>query len=259
MYEINLAKRLSHACVHLVTDRASLLTIECRVHQFAKNTSILGHFVGILLTMLHLIQSKDIRQSLSTHFLSISFHVVRPHDRRCVSFSHLEHFSVALAEIRDSNIFLHSSINDDFVRLASTSIASQENVVEKCSWFVKINILHRFLPHGSHILSLSSHFSVMCVHRHELSLFSMNKQAFTFRHFFPIQVLLKLRRTVFPIIIQHVDVRKKNRPRGTTGSSIFDHDLGHLCGGRGIHTSEHSDVGISSNLLSVLHFHLCVT
>ena len=34
------------------------------------------------------------------------------------------------------------------------------------------------------------------------------------------------------------------RSRGTTGSSILDHDLGHLCFGRRIQISEHSDFGI---------------
>ena len=36
--------------------------------------------------------------------------------------------------------------------------------------------------------------------------------------------------------------------RGTTGSSILDHDLGHLCRGRRIQMSGHSDFGIFNNL-----------
>ena len=36
--------------------------------------------------------------------------------------------------------------------------------------------------------------------------------------------------------------------RGTTGSSILDHGLGHLCRGRRIHMSGHSDFGIFNNL-----------
>ena len=38
------------------------------------------------------------------------------------------------------------------------------------------------------------------------------------------------------------------RSRGTTGSSILDHDLGHLCLGRRIQMSGHSDLGIFNNL-----------
>ena len=34
------------------------------------------------------------------------------------------------------------------------------------------------------------------------------------------------------------------RSRGTTGSSILDHDFGHLCRGRRIQMSGHSDLGI---------------
>ena len=37
------------------------------------------------------------------------------------------------------------------------------------------------------------------------------------------------------------------RPRGKTGSSILDHDLGHLCRGRRIQMSGHSDFGILNN------------
>ena len=40
----------------------------------------------------------------------------------------------------------------------------------------------------------------------------------------------------------------KFRSRRTTGSSVFDHDFGHLCRGRRIDISGHSDFGILSNL-----------
>ena len=40
----------------------------------------------------------------------------------------------------------------------------------------------------------------------------------------------------------------KSRSRGTTGSSILNHDFGHLCRGRRIPKSWHSDFGILSNL-----------
>ena len=38
------------------------------------------------------------------------------------------------------------------------------------------------------------------------------------------------------------------RSRGTTGSSILDHDFGHLCRGRRIQMTGHSDFGIFHNL-----------
>ena len=48
----------------------------------------------------------------------------------------------------------------------------------------------------------------------------------------------------------------KFRSRGTTGSSLCDVDVGHLCRGRRIHMSGHSDFGSLSNLGSILHFYL---
>ena len=46
------------------------------------------------------------------------------------------------------------------------------------------------------------------------------------------------------------------RSRGTTGSSILDHDLGHLCRGRLIQMSGHSDLGIFNNLWASSFFYL---
>ena len=39
----------------------------------------------------------------------------------------------------------------------------------------------------------------------------------------------------------------KFRSRRTTGSSMYSHDFGHLCFGRRIHTSGHSDLGLLSS------------
>ena len=44
------------------------------------------------------------------------------------------------------------------------------------------------------------------------------------------------------------------RSRGTTGSSILDHDFGHLCSGRRIQMSGHSDLGIFSNFVASFIF-----
>ena len=51
------------------------------------------------------------------------------------------------------------------------------------------------------------------------------------------------------------------RSRGTNGSSILDHDLGHLCRGRRIQMSGHSDLGIFNNLWasSIFHFYLGIS
>ena len=49
------------------------------------------------------------------------------------------------------------------------------------------------------------------------------------------------------------------RSRGTTGSSILDHDLGHSCRGRRIQMSGHSDFGIFKQFVSIFHFHLGIS
>ena len=51
-----------------------------------------------------------------------------------------------------------------------------------------------------------------------------------------------------PIIVLLKDDRTDFAQRRTTGSSILDHDLGHLCRGRRIQISGHSDFGIFNNL-----------
>ena len=52
----------------------------------------------------------------------------------------------------------------------------------------------------------------------------------------------------FPIKVLPKDDRTDSFQEGTTGSSILDHDLGHLCRGRRIQMSGHSDLGIFNHL-----------
>ena len=57
---------------------------------------------------------------------------------------------------------------------------------------------------------------------------------------------------IFSNFLSHYSPAKgwpyKFRWRGTTGSSILDHDFGHSCRGRRIQLSGHSDLGIFNNL-----------
>ena len=57
---------------------------------------------------------------------------------------------------------------------------------------------------------------------------------------------------IFSNCLSHNSIAKgwpyRFRSRGTTGSSILDHDFGRLCRGRRIQTSGHSDLGIFNNL-----------
>ena len=99
-------------------------------------TSISGQFVSIFLTILQHIQvplswnadhpSKDLRLCLTAVFLFVSSKYLSMHFRACPSisydhatvfawgFTHPGKFSVAPAEIRDSSIFLYSSIMISF-------------------------------------------------------------------------------------------------------------------------------------------------
>ena len=65
---------------------------------------------------------------------------------------------------------------------------------------------------------------------------------------------IKLLRIVFPISNPANGWPYKFRSRGTTGSSKFPHDFGHLCRGRRIQISGHSDFGILSNLGASYNF-----
>ena len=62
--------------------------------------------------------------------------------------------------------------------------------------------------------------------------------------FFPSHVSIGFSQIAFPIIVLPKDDHTDSSQRGTTGSSILDHDLGHLCRGRRIQMSGHSDLGI---------------
>ena len=85
----------------------------------------------------------------------------------------------------------------------------------------------------------------------------MNEQTFPGRNFSPIQVLIKLLRSVFPIAIRLMDDRTsfvQEVPRDLQ----FFHDFGHCSVERWIQTSRHSDVGILSNLGASSNLYLCM-
>ena len=63
----------------------------------------------------------------------------------------------------------------------------------------------------------------------------------------------------FPIIVLPKDDHNRFRSRGMTGSSILDHDLGHLCFGRRIQMSGHSDFGNFTQFVCIFHFDLGIS
>ena len=67
-------------------------------------------------------------------------------------------------------------------------------------------------------------------------------------HASPNRISIRLSQIDFPIIVllkdDHTDFVQEER----LGLSILDHDFGHLCRGRRIQMSGHSDFGIINNL-----------
>ena len=70
----------------------------------------------------------------------------------------------------------------------------------------------------------------------------------------PIHLPTELFQVVFPHRKPASGWPCRFRSRGTTASSMLDHDLGHLCRGRRIQMPGHSDLGSFEQNWSVLHF-----
>ena len=224
------------------------LNMECRVYQFAPSTSMSRKFLSTLLTTLQLIQvplswngdhpSKDLRLCVtalsfsSSQYLSTHFCVCPSKSQDHVTvfewgFSHPGNFSVATAGI---------------------------HVIKIWSGFVKINILHPFLPHRRRIMLLSSHF---WYHRRtpiRLILVFDEQTGIANSVLFPIQVPLKLLRTVFPTRDRQVDVDTNFVQEEPLDLQCWTMIWAILCRGRRIHISGHwilSNLGASSILTPV--------
>ena len=72
---------------------------------------------------------------------------------------------------------------------------------------------------------------------------------------FPNRAAMGFSQIAFPIMVLPKDDHIDSVQEEQLGSSILDHDLGHLCCGRRIQMSGHSDLGIFNNLgaSSILH------
>ena len=76
----------------------------------------------------------------------------------------------------------------------------------------------------------------------------MNKRDIPNLEFSPSHVSIGFSQIAFPTIVLPKDDRTNSFQEERTGSSILDHDFGHLCRGRRIQMSGHSDLGIFNNL-----------
>ena len=128
-------------------------------------------------------------------------------------------------------------------------------IKERC-WFSQINFF-------INVLSTSDQdfvsFQPMSCHPHtqiRIILFHDEQRDIPNLEFSPIHVSIGLSQIAFPIIVlpkdDHTDFAQEERP----GSSILDHDFGHLCRGRRIQMSGHSVFGIFNNFVSIFHFFL---
>ena len=158
------------------------------------------------------------------------------------SFSEKGSFAVAPAEILDSNIFLYLSTISLLIwhsRWAQPKQTWSRNDVgsPKSTSFMgtfHVGLIFRFFPANF----LSSSYTDK--HNPFWRWTNSHSQLETFS-----QPYCK---RIFSNCLSHNSSAKgwpyRCRPRGTTGSSILDHDLGQLCRGRRIQMSGHSHYGI---------------
>ena len=161
-----------------------------------------------------------------------------------ISFRHGD-FSVAPAEILDSNMVLYLST-------ISLLISHWHWVHTRNAWSTKdvgspnsTSLLSTFHIGLMFCLFPANFMSSTCTDKNNPFLPCTNKhsqlETFSQPYFY----------RIFSICLLHNSPAKgwpyRFRSRGTIGSSILDHDFGHLCRGRRIQMSAHSDFGISNN------------
>ena len=101
-------------------------------------------------------------------------------------------------------------------------------IKERC-WFSQIVFFIRHFPHRINILFLSSQFYVIHTHRMRIILFRDEHRDILNLKFAPSHVSIRFSQIAFPNNSPAKRWPYSFRSRGTTGSSILDHDFGHLC------------------------------
>ena len=177
--------------------------------------------------------------TISFHaFSSMSFHVARPRHRLSVRFSPPWPFFSCSSR---NSWFEHFSVflNNCFVRFTFTLSASQVYVIKKWNWFVKINIFHQFVsstwdPYSVSFQPFLSHPRIPI----RIILFHGERRSIPNWKPFPNRTSIGFSQNC----LSHKSCQRMTvqiRSRGTTGSSILDHEFGHVCRGRRIHKSWH--------------------
>ena len=137
-------------------------------------------------------------------------------------------FSLAPAEIVDSNIYI--VVHNVFACLTFSLSA----MVKKWCRFAQTNFFHKYFPHWVNVLFLPSQFDIVLIHTDQKSPYPL----FTSQHSKFGTFSQSCSNRTFSNCLSHYSLARgwpyRFRSRGTTGSSILDHDLGHLCFGRRI-------------------------
>ena len=146
--------------------------------------------------------------------------------------------------------FKHGSVivHNILTYFALTLSAAQVYMIKERCWFLPNQLLYWVLSTSDQCCV--SFQQILC-HPHtqiRIILFHDEQRDIPNLEFSSIHVLIGLSQIAFPIIVHAKGWPYRFRSRGTTGSSILDHDFGHLCRGRRIQMSGHSDFGIFNNL-----------
>ena len=243
-------------------------TIERQIVQFAPSISISRRFVSKLLRILQLIRvlpawiddhpGKDLKlckvaplscllvQSIARRI----FEHVLPCRRTTLQLSREAFPILIIFQLLQQKYVIQTSLvlfHYCFIWFAFTLSTSRVFMVKKWCAFRQYPHFHQVLPHGSHILLLSSLSDV--IHMYWQKNLVFDKRTYIPKLVLsPIQVLMKLLPLVFPKAIQLLDDHTNFVQEVPWDLQGFAHDLGHSCRGRRIQTSGHSDLGILSNL-----------
>ena len=265
-YEINRFRRLSQASVHFVIDRASLFTdrrisgrpilakykhfrtiwerafdnFPSDFNSFSLKCWSSMHGVDTLWSCWVVLFANS--QYRSTHFLarpSISLGAWR----NTKIFRAWQFFSSPFG----NSWFKHGSVivNNISAYFTLSLSASQVFVIKERCWFSQINFFIEYFPHR--IIHCFVSFQLIWCHPHtqiRIIFFSRSTNKHSQLEIFSQPCFNR----IFSSCLSHNSPAKgwpyRFRSRGTTGSSILDHDLRHLCRGRRIQMSGHSDLGM---------------
>ena len=250
------------------------LTIEYQTVHYVPSISISGQFESILLTILPRIsiillwsdtrQCKELILCRVVESLCSPTHNIVPHiswhDLPChMTMKRYEDFEgmvISLLLPRKFAIRTWFCNCPQYLCLFHTVFEwAQENVIKERCWFSKSTSLCRTFHIGS--MCFVSFQSIWNHPHTQIRIILFHDEQRDIPNWKPSPN--RISNKIFSNCLSHNSPAKgwpyRFRSRGTNGSSILDHDLGHLCRGRRIQMSGHSDFGIFNNLWASSYFH----